>query len=162
ANPVQEMLPRLDELALVEQRGSKLEMSANAQRQVVLSLREQKQLLAQLTSGVQLTSHVIEGRQPSEDREDLLCRPDELAQLSGARVGGLDLRGGIALGGDERRTHLDLEGQFLLMALGCLRQRLEQLEALGQMPYRFDVRGAGEGELRGHVVVATALFGEAR
>ena len=76
---------------------------------------------------------MIKRPQSPQHREELRGLPHLLTQLARPGVGFLHFRGSIALGGDQRRAQSDLQRQFLLGALGSVRQGLEQLQPFGEV-----------------------------
>ena len=65
--------------------------------------------------------------QAPQHREEQRSFPYLLAQLPRPGVDSFHLGGSIALGGDQRHTHSDVQRQFLLGVLGGIWQGLEQL-----------------------------------
>ena len=100
---------------------------------VLHALGQAQELLPQLARRLELRPHQIKHPQSPQHREELRGLPHLLAQLPRPGVGLFHFRGRIALGGHQRRAQGELQRQFLLGALGGVRQGLEQLQPLGEV-----------------------------
>ena len=85
--------------------------------------------------------------QAPQHRDELRRLPDLLAQLPRPGVDLPHFRGGKTLSGPQRHTQRGVQREFVLRALGGVRQRREDFQPCGQMPNRFQVGRALDGPL---------------
>ena len=99
----------------------------------MLMLGQVKALRSQLSCAVYLPSHQITLPQAKQYMQELGSFAGLLAEFPRSGIGLLYCEGGHALGRHQRWTKRNLRGEFLLEALRCVRQSLEQRQSPGKV-----------------------------
>jgi hypothetical protein len=96
-------------------------------------------LLAKFTRRLVVCPHQVQRPQAPQDAEELRGAALLLAQLACAGVRFFYLGGSVAFGRYEWPAQGNLQHEFLLEALGSLREGLEQLDPFGEVADRFSI-----------------------
>ncbi len=123
---------------------------------------ERHRLASQIRAEKQVGADEVPDPHPPHDGEALPRLPDPLAQLPGAGEDRPDLRGGIPVRRDIRSAQRVQELQLEGVALRRFVERAEQLQALGQVADRLDVRTPLLRPQPRFEPVADCLLGQAR
>ena len=119
-------------------------MPLHHEPRVGLALRQVEELLRQLARGRQLPLGHMKLREPPEDPSELRRLPHLLAQRIGPGVDLAHFRGPHPLRGHQQLPQGELQREFVLGALGALRQGRQQREPFGEGGDRF-VMGIAPG-----------------
>src|SRR4029453_2890182 len=120
---------------------------------VVLMLGHAKALRCQLSCDVYLPPYQITLPQAEQYVEELRGFAGLLAELPRPGIGLLDFRGSHALGRHQCWTKRDLHSEFLLEALGGVRQSLEQRQSPGKVRDSLPIGIALQGILGGLLAI---------
>jgi hypothetical protein len=124
---------------------------------VVEALREAEELLPQVVRRRELPPMEIKSYQTQQDREELRGVAELPAQLARPGVGGFHFRRRMPPGEDQRDAEGGEEREFLLGALGAVRQGGEQGQRRGQVADGLDMRRALAGALARPLPVGQSL-----